>query len=42
MCEGRQTELKQKTDQINCFARNSVGWVAAGRKVDHVKMDLGI
>lgn len=40
MCEGRQTELKQKTDQINRFARNSVGWVAASRKVEDESWDL--
>lgn len=28
---------RSKTEQINCFAHNSVGWVTSGRKVDQVR-----
>lgn len=41
MFEGRQTELKQKTDQINCLASSPVRWAAAGRRVDQVWLNAG-
>lgn len=41
MFEGRQTELKQKTDQINCLASSPVRWAAAGRGVDQVWVNSG-
>lgn len=41
MFEGRQTELKQKTDQINCLASSPVRWAAAGRRVDQVGLNAG-
>lgn len=41
MFEGRQTELKQKTDQINFLASSPVRWAAAGRGVDQVWINSG-